>query len=123
MHSIPVPTRLLPRQTRLIHAKEGLRFRVVAGHLWLTQPNVAQDLFLGPGDCVDLKQDWVVVGADGPVQGRGLAEGGYSAYELQPLVARASKSGGWSVLWVALTGLGGRLASGLRSAPPGVSAR
>ena len=44
------PTRLLPRQTRLIHASSGVRLRVVSGRLWLTQPNVAQDLFLGPGD-------------------------------------------------------------------------
>ena len=31
------PTRLLPRQTRLIHANTGVRLRVVSGRLWLTQ--------------------------------------------------------------------------------------
>ena len=75
------PTRLLPRQTRLIHASTGLRLRVVSGRLWLTQPNVAQDLFLGPGATIDLLQDWVVIGADaepGP---------GHSEYLVTPLVA------------------------------------
>lgn len=82
----PSPTRLLPRQTRLIHAKEGMRLRVVAGRVWLTQPNLAQDLFLGPGDVVDLMQDWVVVEADAAA---GAAEpSAYSAYELRPLAER-----------------------------------
>ncbi|HEY9097010.1 MAG TPA: DUF2917 domain-containing protein [Hydrogenophaga sp.] len=122
MHSVSAPTRLLPQQTRLIHAKEGVRLRVVAGHLWLTQPNVAQDLFLSPGDSVDLKQDWVVVGADGAARGAGLVDASYSAYELQPLVARAPKVRRRPLLVGLLAWWRGRQAGGLRSVPPGASA-
>ena len=122
MLSVSTPTRLLPQQTRLIHAKEGVRLRVVAGHLWLTQPNVAQDLFLGPGDSVDLKQDWVVVGADGAVRGAGPVETSYSAYELQPLVALAPTPRRSSLMQVLLAWLRGRLTGGLQNVPPGASA-
>ena len=92
----PPPTRLLPPQTRVIHASEGMRLRVVAGRLWLTQPNVAQDLFLGPGDVVDLMQDWVVIGADA---GNGSTDpAAYSAYELRPLVAPQPRTSGIRVV-------------------------
>lgn len=84
MSSAPQPTRLFPLQTRLIHASEGLRLRVVSGRLWLTQPDAAQDLFLGPGDVIDLLQDWVVIGADAePASTRPEC---YSEYQLTPLV-------------------------------------
>ena len=86
MHT-PVPaTRLFPRQTRLIHAREGLRLRVVSGRLWLTQPHAAQDLFLRPGDCIDLLQDWVVIGADAEPRPDDPQMALYSAFELHPLV-------------------------------------
>lgn len=78
------PTRLLSRQTRLIHASDGVRLRVVSGRLWLTQPNVAQDLFLGPGATIDLLQDWVVIGAD--VEPAATPSHLYSEYVLIPLV-------------------------------------
>jgi Protein of unknown function (DUF2917) len=78
------PTRLLPLQTRLIHASEGMRLRVISGRLWLTQPHAAQDLFLGPGDTIDLLQDWVVIGADA-LPGDG-PDGLASTYCLTPLV-------------------------------------
>ena len=88
MHTpIAQPTRLLPRQTRLVHASEGLRLRVVSGRLWLTQPNAAQDLFLGPGDVIDLLQDWVVIGAD--AEPAATRQDLYSAYTLTPLVEPA----------------------------------
>ncbi len=96
------PTRLLPRQTRLIHASTGVRLRVVSGRLWLTQPNVAQDLFLGPGATIDLLQDWVVIGADaepGP---------GHSEYLLTPLAAPVPRRDWGAAVWRALRRLAGR---------------
>ncbi|AOW13016.1 hypothetical protein LPB72_18815 [Hydrogenophaga crassostreae] len=90
MH-IPAPTtRLLPRQTRLIHASEGLRIRVVTGRLWLTQPGAAQDLFLGPGEAVDLLQDWVLVEADASPRQGASESAGFSAYEVHPCAAPAA---------------------------------
>lgn len=88
------PVRLLPGQTRPVHAHAGLRLRVLAGRLWLTQPHAAQDLFLGPGDQVDLLQDWVVIGADaGPAGAPGELG---SEYQLTPLVEPAP---GWFQRW------------------------
>ena len=84
MHTTPQPTRLFPLQTRVIHASAGMRLRVVSGRLWLTQPNVAQDLFLGPGSVVDLLQDWVVIGAD--AEPAATHKDLYSEYLLVPLV-------------------------------------
>jgi hypothetical protein len=85
--SQPSTTRLFPLQTRVIHASAGMRLRVVCGRLWLTQPNMAQDLFLGPGSVIDLLQDWVVIGADaGPSD---MPQEHYSEYQLTPLVAPA----------------------------------
>ena len=80
------PTRLLPRQTRLIHASSGVRLRVVSGRFWLTQPNVAQDLFLGPGASIDLLQDWVVIGADAEPRPQHGGPAVYSEYQLVSLV-------------------------------------
>lgn len=83
----PATTRLFPLQTRVIHASVGMRLRVVSGRLWLTQPNMAQDLFLGPGAVIDLLQDWVVIGADAEPSNTPQAH--YSEYQLMPLVAPA----------------------------------
>lgn len=93
------PTRLLPRQTRLIHASHGMRLRVVSGRLWLTQPNVAQDLFLGPGATIDLLQDWVVIGADAEPRPPVGAPDSYSEYLLTPLVQLSTRPSAWVVLW------------------------
>jgi hypothetical protein len=79
----PVPTRLLPQQTRVINASHGMRLRVICGRIWLTQPRVAQDLFLGPGAMIDLRQDWIVVGAD--AEPAGARPELYSEYVLTPL--------------------------------------
>ena len=71
-------TRLLPRQTRLIHASHGMRLRVVSGRLWLTQPGASQDVFLTAGDALELTQDWVVIEADAmPDAPRQLAHAEY----------------------------------------------
>jgi Protein of unknown function (DUF2917) len=83
----PAPTRLLPQQTRVINASRGMRLRVVSGRVWLTQPHVAQDLFLGPGSVIDLRQDWIVVGADAEPAGTRLEL--YSEYVLTPLFESA----------------------------------
>ena len=57
-------TRLLPRQTRVIHASEGLTIQVLQGRLWLTRPGDQTDRFLREGESLELTQDWVVVEAD-----------------------------------------------------------
>ena len=116
----PSPTRLLPQQTRLIHASEGMRLRVVAGRIWLTQPNMAQDLFLGPGDVVDLMQDWVVVGADAAAGS--AAASAYSAYELQPLVARQPRRSGFRAVSSVFQRLRALAAGASRAAVAGASA-
>lgn len=124
MHRITAPqTRLLSHQTRLIHAHEGMRLRVVCGRLWLTQPNMAQDLFLVPGDCIDLKQDWVVVGADAepPSDPDGLSS--YSAYELQPLGAAQAGSDWMGSFRLAVAGLRARVAGGWNTAIKGLLVR
>lgn len=102
-------TRLLPRQTRLIHASEGMRLRVVSGRIWLTQPNAAQDLFLGPGSVVDLLQDWVVVGADAEPRSPVGSPDPYSEYQLVPLAQPASRPAAWVVLWRMAARLGRRV--------------
>ena len=100
MHPISAqPTRLLTRQTRLIHASEGMRLRVVSGRLWLTQPNAEQDLFLGPGATIDLLQDWVVIGADAEPRSPVGSPDPYSEYQLVPLTAPVSHPAAWVVLW------------------------
>lgn len=73
-------TRLHARQTRVIHASEGLVLHVLQGRLWLTQPGDPADRFLCAGDWLELAQDWVVVEADA---GPGHATGGpLTAYRL-----------------------------------------
>ena len=95
MHPTPPTTRLLPLQTRMINASNGMRLRVVSGHFWLTQPNAEQDLFLGPGASVDLWQDWVVIGADAGPRPPADAPPCYSEYLLTPL-AEAVRNPAWS---------------------------
>lgn len=90
----PVSTRLWPQQTRVIHASAGLRLRVVCGRIWLTQPNMAQDLFLGPGSVVDLLQNGVVVGTD--AEPARTPQALYSEYLLTPLSEPAPR---WSQRW------------------------
>jgi hypothetical protein len=105
------PTRLLPRQTRLIHASEGMRLQVVKGRFWLTQPNATQDFFLGPGDTIDLLQDWVLISADTELKSSMESFDNYSAYLLVPLVQRAP----WPATWALMRRLGYRLGRWLGS--------
>lgn len=100
MRTTAQPTRLLPLQTRLVHASAGMRLRVLSGRLWLTQPNAAQDLFLCPGEVVDLLQDWVVIGADAEPDAH--LQDRYSEYLLMPLVETGPRWRGVNALagWV-----------------------
>ena len=117
------PTRLLPRQTRLIHASSGVRLRVVSGRLWLTQPNVAQDLFLGPGASIDLLQDWILIGADAGPRPVADAPTCYSEYLLTPLVEPAPRRG-WSLtVWRALRRWVRQAAAATRNAWPSAFAK
>lgn len=121
MQTRPSPTRLFPHQTRVIHAAEGMRIQVVRGHLWITQPNDAHDLFLGPGDCIDLMSDWVVIGADAlPRQSNDLMSG-LSEYVLHPLVigkTAPQHRSAWAASLAWLRGRnGGKLGAGLPAAP------
>jgi len=92
MQTSPPTTRLLPLQTRVIHASAGWRLQVISGRLWLTQPNVAQDLFLGPGTELELRQDWVVVGADAQPRPSAGSPQLVSEYRLLPLLKPATRS-------------------------------
>ena len=114
-HTAPT-TRLLPLQTRVINASNGMRLRVVSGHFWLTQPNATQDLFLGPGACVDLRQDWVVIGADAGSRPPADAPPCYSEYLLMPLVASASRWAAPALLLRTLMRLGRRACASAPSA-------
>ena len=116
-------TRLLPRQTRMIDASAGMRLRVVSGHFWLTQPNAAQDLFLGPGASVDLLQDWILIGADAGPRPSEDAPTCYSEYLLTPLVEPAPRRG-WSLtVWRALRRWVRQAAAATRSAWPSAFAK
>jgi hypothetical protein len=77
--SVPPATSLLPRQTRVIHASAGIRPRVVSGCLWLIRPDAAREVFLDPGDDVDLLQDREVIGANVQPDGGTVREGGRTA--------------------------------------------
>lgn len=116
-HTAPT-TRLLPLQTRVINASNGMRLRVVSGHFWLTQPNATQDLFLGPGACVDLRQDWVVIGADAGPRPPPDAPLCYSEYLLMPL-AEVTPNQSWShAVWRALQRWARQASAATRSAWP-----
>lgn len=119
MHAAPQPTRLFPLQTRVIHASAGMRLRVVSGRLWLTQPNAAQELFLGPGTTTNLLQDWVVIGAD--AQPDSPAQDRYSEYLLMPLVKPAPCWATVTLLARAARRLGRRLRVATRWGRAGLS--
>lgn len=58
------PSTLLPRQTRLINAREGFRLEVVGGGIWLTRPCDAVDRFLSAGATMDLHEERVLIQSD-----------------------------------------------------------
>lgn len=103
MPSPSTPTLHLPaNQTRVIHAaRHGVRLKVVAGRLWLTQPHARQDLMLRAGEEVDLLQDGVVIGTDAePLVSAAQPPG--CEYQLRPmpaLVRPAAGSRGWRTAW------------------------
>jgi hypothetical protein len=123
MHPTAQTTRLLPRQTRMIDASAGMRLRVVSGHFWLTQPNAAQDLFLGPGASIDLLQDWILIGADAGPRPAADAPSCYSEYLLMPLVEPLPRQG-WSVaVWRAWRRWARQAAAATRNAWPSAVAK
>lgn len=96
-------TRLLPRQTRVIHASEGLTIQVLQGRLWLTRPGDQTDRFLREGESLELTQDWVVVEADAaPSASHGQPEHAMSyrlVHTQRPINASdAIHRGGWSAV-------------------------
>jgi hypothetical protein len=60
----PQPFSLLPRHTRILNAREGLRMHVLGGCLWLTRPGDASDRFLTAGSSIELHQDLVLIQSD-----------------------------------------------------------
>ena len=52
------------QQPSMIDARDGWHLQVLEGRVWLTQPGALQDLFLGPGDEVVLRQAGVLVQAE-----------------------------------------------------------
>jgi hypothetical protein len=52
------------QQPRMIDASSGWHLKVLEGRVWLTQPGAWQDLFLGPGDEVVLRQAQVLLQAE-----------------------------------------------------------
>ena len=52
------------QQPSMIDARDGWHLQVLEGRVWLTQPGAWQDLFLGPGDEVVLRQAGVLVQAE-----------------------------------------------------------
>lgn len=98
MHTIAESTRLQARQNHVIHASTGRRLRVLSGRIWLTQPNATQDVFLGPGDTIELLQDGVVIGAEAMPWWLGDCPGLGAEYQLFALVEPGPR-------WVALAWL------------------
>lgn len=69
---------------RLIDARGGWHLKVLEGRVWLTQPGAWQDLFLGPGDEVVLRQAQVLVQAE-PITSTALRPVARAVCELRPL--------------------------------------
>ena len=74
---------LLPRQTRLINATEGLQLQVQSGCLWLTRPGDPQDHFLVAGERIALHQNLVLIQSDRHPGASGLFA---ARYRLTPLL-------------------------------------
>jgi hypothetical protein len=60
------PHTLLPTQSRLINASEGLHLKVQSGCLWLTRPGDSVDRFLVAGCSIELHENHVLVQSDSP---------------------------------------------------------
>lgn len=83
MSLFPPPSTLLPRQTRMIDARGGLRLEVLEGCLWLTRPGDATDRFVQAGASLDLHQSQVLIQSDAPGARQVV---GPACYRLVPLV-------------------------------------
>jgi hypothetical protein len=75
---------LLPRQTRLINAAEGMQLEVHSGCLWLTRPGDPDDHFLVAGARMALHQNLVLIQSDRHPGARGQES---ACYRLTPLSA------------------------------------
>jgi hypothetical protein len=60
----PAPHVLLPRQSRLINASEGLTLEVTSGCLWLTRPGDSVDRFIVAGASIELHENLVLIQPD-----------------------------------------------------------
>jgi len=78
------PHTLLPQQSRLINASEGIRLEVQSGCLWLTRPGDAVDRFLVAGSSIELHENHVLVQSDSP---RSTGGAQTAHYRLTPLNA------------------------------------
>jgi hypothetical protein len=76
---------LLPRQTRLINATEGMQLEVQSGCLWLTRPGDAVDRFLVAGSRIALHENGVLLQSDHQPGTRGLEAARYRLTPLQPV--------------------------------------
>lgn len=82
MNRIPPAFTLMPQQTRLINATEGLRLEVCSGCLWLTRPGDAVDRFLVAGAVLELHENHVLIQSDRHPGAPGLVP---ARYVLVPL--------------------------------------
>ena len=64
MHTATHTLTLLPRQSRLINATEGMQLDVHSGCLWLTRPGDATDHFLVAGERMALHEKLVLIQSD-----------------------------------------------------------
>ncbi len=75
---------LLPRQTRLINASEGLQLEVQSGCLWLTRSGDAVDHFLVAGERIALQENLVLIESDRHPDTTGLVAARYRLTPLRP---------------------------------------
>lgn len=75
---------LLPQQTRVINAAEGMQLEVQSGCLWLTRPGDPADHFLVAGERIALQQNLVLIQSDRHPGARSLVA---ARYTLVPLAA------------------------------------
>ena len=77
---------LLPQQTRMFNAGEGLHLEVLEGCLWLTRPGDEWDRFLNAGSGIALTQDRVLIQC---VPGTASSTCVAACYRLVPLAVLA----------------------------------
>lgn len=97
LHQVPALT-LLPRQTRMINAVQGIRLEVRGGCLWLTRPGDGVDRFLVSGSMIELHESQVLIQCH--QHPRGTPEQA-AQYVLMPLHASAAaeQHKKFDVLW------------------------